>query len=198
MAGGDLLQDVIHADALAPGQVPAHPAMQRLGARQIGTVGQRGGHPPGDQLRGLAVLPHHALAGQDLALPGGAQQRGHAGRGSGDARLDQVSALPGLIPVQRLLAGPRRLQACQRRAAPDEAALALLGLDPPVLAQHPQRPHHGRPGDLELIAELMLTGQQRPRRVLAGLDPPPQLIDHLGVLRRSVLIRHGMCLTQVA
>ena len=136
MAGGDLLQDVIHADALAPGQVPAHPAVQRLIAGQVGALGQRGGHPPGDQFRGLAVLPHHALAGQDLALPGGAQQRGHAGRGSGEGGLDQVSALPGLIPVQRLLARPQRLQAGQRRAAPDETALALLGLDPPVLAQH--------------------------------------------------------------
>src|SRR5205807_7041952 len=73
----------------------------------------------------------------------------------------------------------------------------LLGLDPAVLAQHPQRPDHGRPGDLELVTELMLTGQQRARRVLAGLDPPPQLVNDLRVLRRGVLVWHESALLKL-
>ena len=109
--------------------------------------------------------------------------------------LREAVGLAGLIAVQCSLACPLGVPARQRGAAPDETALALLGLDPAVLAEHPQRPDHGRPGDLELIAELMLTGQQRSRRVLPGLDPPPQLIDDLRVFRRGVFIRHGRCLT---
>ena len=113
------------------------------------------------------------------------------------ARLDQVSRLTGLIPVEGLLAGPGRRQASQCRAASDETALALLSLDPAVLPQQPQRPDHRRPGDLELIAQLMLTRQQRPWRVLAGLNAPLQLLDHLGVLRRGVLIGHKSALLKL-
>ena len=66
--GGHLLQDVIDADALAPGQVPADSAMHRLSASQVGAFRQGSGYPPGDQLRGLAVLAHDQPPGQHLAL----------------------------------------------------------------------------------------------------------------------------------
>jgi hypothetical protein len=110
--------------------------------------------------------------------------------GGAHARLDQVARLAGLVAVQGLFAGPPGFQACHRRAAPDETALALLGFDPAVLAQYPQRPDHGGPGDLEFIAKLMLTGQQRSRRVFAGLDPPPQLVNDLRVSRRLIFMRY--------
>src|SRR5260370_527935 len=100
-----------------------------------------------------------------------------------------IASIGADLPPPRSLASPR--------VGWGEAALGVVGLDPPVRAQHAQRPHHGRPGDLELIAQLMLARQQRPRRVLAGLDPPPQLVNDLGVLRRGVLIGHGVRLTQV-
>ena len=78
--GDHLLQDVIDADALAPRQVPADPAMHRLSASQVGAFRQGSGNPPGDQLRGLAVLPHDKPPGQHLALSRRPEQRGHPGR----------------------------------------------------------------------------------------------------------------------
>ena len=84
----------------------------------------------------------------------------------------------------------------QGGTAADEAALALLGLDPALLPQHPQRPHDGGPGDPELSRELVLAGHQRPGRVLAVLDPPLQLGDHLRVFGWRVFIGHSGRLTR--
>ncbi len=67
--------------------------------------------------------------------------------------LTSSPGLPGLVPVQFApdLAGPRHLG--QRGTAADETALALLGLDPALLPQHPQRTDHGRPGRSRTLAE---------------------------------------------
>ena len=78
--GGHLLQDVINADALAPGQMPADPAMHGLSASQVGAFSQGSGNPPGDQLRGLAVLPHDKPPGEHFAVARLPEQRGHPGR----------------------------------------------------------------------------------------------------------------------
>ncbi len=125
MPGDDLLQDVVDADALASRQVAADPAVDRLSASQVGAFSQRSGDPPGDQLRGLAVLSRDEPPGQYLAVSSRREQRGHPGRGDGDGCLDQVSRLTGLIAVEGFLAGPLRFQPGQRRTAPDETALAL-------------------------------------------------------------------------
>ena len=66
--GYHLLQDVINANALAPRQMPADPAMHRLSASQVSALRQRSGNPPGDQLRGLAVLPHDKSPGEHVTL----------------------------------------------------------------------------------------------------------------------------------
>ena len=98
--GGDLLQDVINPGGLAPGQVRADAAVQRVRAGQIGPLGQRGGHPPGDDLGRLAVLAHQAPAAQHLLVRRGTQQRGDPGRRNRHARLDQLPGLARLIAVQ--------------------------------------------------------------------------------------------------
>ena len=120
------------------------------------------------------------------------------GGGHGQADADQLARLPGLVPVQFRGSPAGRGDLGQGGAAADETALALLGLDPAFLPQHPQRPHHGRPGDPELARQLVLAGHQRPRRVLPVLDPPLQLRDHLRVLRRRVLIGHERRLTRAS
>src|SRR5579875_342654 len=108
MAGDDLLYDVVDADALAPGQMRADPAMQRLRRGQVGALGHRHGNPPGDDLGGLAVAAQQQAPVRDLGLGWGAEQGGDAGRRHAHAGARQLAGLAGLVAVQRLLAGPPR------------------------------------------------------------------------------------------
>ena len=160
MPGDDLLQDVIDADALAPGQMRPDAATQRRRARQVGAVRELGRKPPGDKFRGLAVEPDKAPPARAPHAPG-SQQRG-------DPRGGEAMTVSTACPPRR----SRRGRARSRPAAPTPAPPARgdRGRNCPcpaestycVMPQHPQRPDHGRPGDLELPGELMLTGQQRP------------------------------------
>ena len=63
---------------------------------------------------------------------------------------------------QHVIGGPGPLGTGQRGTAPHETALALLGVDPPVLPQRAQGLDDRRPRHAELAHELMLGGQQRP------------------------------------
>ena len=85
-----------------------------------------------------------------------AEQCGHVRAGGARAGLDQLAGLAPSRALSALSAGRVRFQPGQRRAAPDEAALALLGLDPPVLPQRRQRPDASaaRP---EIRPELVLS-----------------------------------------
>src|SRR5262249_13271782 len=81
----------------------------------------------------------------------------------------------------------------ERGTAAHEAALALLGIDPPVLAQGSQCPDDRGPGDTELGDKLVFRRQQRPGRIDAALDPLFDLRDDLRVLRWRVVGCHAAC-----
>ncbi len=100
VAGGDLLDHVIHPDALTPGQVSPDPAVQRSLVREAGALGQVAGEPPRDHLGRVAVLADQPPAAQHLLALRQAEQRRDPRGWHGQADGHQLARLAGLVPVQ--------------------------------------------------------------------------------------------------
>jgi len=68
VAGNDLLQDVINADALAPGKVRTDPAGQRAFAGQVRCFRQGRGYSPCHEFRGFVVEPGQWPPSDDIRI----------------------------------------------------------------------------------------------------------------------------------
>ena len=107
----------------------------------------------------------------------------HLGRERGLAGLAVGAAEPG-----------GAAQADELSLLADEDAGASLHGDQPLAPELPQGRPHCRPGDAVLVHQPALARKGEARRVLAGLDPCPQLVSDAlvgGAVRVSGVVRHA-------